>query len=378
MNPLWDKYREEMLEYIKPEHYERLQRLWSQPHRFYHNETHLADILNSIETEKEKLTATNRVYYMLAAFYHDAYYSPTRLDNEKLCVELWKRDSMEIRYTHTNFFNEVKTLILATEQHSSRDPFIKKFLDYDSRIALNGTDEEIFEWERGIFKEYQFVAYPVYKKQRLDFLNRWKHIHPEAEYVVNVLTAYLTWWKPRVGVFVGSFNPYHIGHEDVRLQAEKIFDKVIVAKGKNPDKVSTPVKATKSKKVVVVTEPVKAEDPIDRVLPYTETREFSGFQNELVEQLENEGVDVTIIRSFRADEDIPFEVAQNRLVKKLGDVKSVFFLSNPGNEFISSTAIRAIKKVPTGNTEWSDKKDALLAEMIPSTFDYAWKDLFTL
>ena len=141
---------------------------------------------------------------------------------------------------------------------------------------------------------------------------------------------------------------------------------------------STPVKATKSKKVVVVTEPVKAEDPIDRVLPYTETREFSGFQNELVEQLENEGVDVTIIRSFRADEDIPFEVAQNRLVKKLGDVKSVFFLSNPGNEFISSTAIRAIKKVPTGNTEWSDKKDALLAEMIPSTFDYAWKDLFTL
>ena len=40
----------------------------------------------------------------------------------------------------------------------------------------------------------------------------------------------------KVGVYAGSFNPFHRGHYDILVKAEKIFDKVIVARGINPEK----------------------------------------------------------------------------------------------------------------------------------------------
>lgn len=39
-----------------------------------------------------------------------------------------------------------------------------------------------------------------------------------------------------IGVYPGSFNPWHEGHEDVLNKALKVFDKVIILIGYNPDK----------------------------------------------------------------------------------------------------------------------------------------------
>lgn len=42
----------------------------------------------------------------------------------------------------------------------------------------------------------------------------------------------------KVAIYSGSFNPFHEGHLDVIKQALKLFDKVVIAKGLNPEKPS--------------------------------------------------------------------------------------------------------------------------------------------
>ena len=50
------------------------------------------------------------------------------------------------------------------------------------------------------------------------------------------LIDYLSNFKPNIGLFAGSFNPFHKGHYNVLIKAEMIFDKVIIAFGANPEK----------------------------------------------------------------------------------------------------------------------------------------------
>ena len=40
----------------------------------------------------------------------------------------------------------------------------------------------------------------------------------------------------KIGIYPGSFNPFHKGHLNILEKAEKIFDKVILARGINPEK----------------------------------------------------------------------------------------------------------------------------------------------
>ncbi len=40
----------------------------------------------------------------------------------------------------------------------------------------------------------------------------------------------------RIAIYTGSFDPFHLGHEDVVRRAAKLFDQVIIGVGENPDK----------------------------------------------------------------------------------------------------------------------------------------------
>jgi len=42
--------------------------------------------------------------------------------------------------------------------------------------------------------------------------------------------------QPHIGVFAGSFNPFHKGHYNVLQKAEKLFDKVIILSEKTQTK----------------------------------------------------------------------------------------------------------------------------------------------
>ena len=50
----------------------------------------------------------------------------------------------------------------------------------------------------------------------------------------------------KIAIYPGSFNPWHEGHQDIVNKALKIFDKVVIAIGRNPSKPPTDLKELKN------------------------------------------------------------------------------------------------------------------------------------
>jgi len=134
--------------------------------------------------------------------------------------------------------------------------------------------------------------------------------------------------KPKLGLYAGSFNPFHAGHMNIVNQAKEIFDKVLVAKGINPEKnildYPLPVEFLSSLGVSTSTYSCLLTDYIrDKELKY----------------------DVTLVRGLRNGADLEYE--QN-LVAFLKDIypqiKVVAFYCDPRLRHISSSALRGIEK----------------------------------
>jgi cytidyltransferase-like protein len=143
---------------------------------------------------------------------------------------------------------------------------------------------ELLEVERREFATHQEIDFREYKKQRLAFLDTQKN--PNAKTLYDFVKSN----QPKIGVFAGSFNPFHKGHYNVLKKAEKLFDKVIIAFGKNPEK-------------------------NDRSWPVPKTianRQLTEYHGLLTDHIESFGYDVTVIRGLRNSTDFQYEQNQYR------------------------------------------------------------------
>ncbi len=133
----------------------------------------------------------------------------------------------------------------------------------------------------------------------------------------------------KIGIYPGSFDPFHVGHLDICRQAQKVFDKIIVVRAVNPDK-----KEPQSK------------------LPFTFLNDsgifiitHDGLITDFIKSHEAHGTHVTLIRGLRSGADLAYE--QN-LVAFMRDmhpyIKVVFFLCDPKFQHISSSALRSIRQ----------------------------------
>lgn len=131
----------------------------------------------------------------------------------------------------------------------------------------------------------------------------------------------------RVGVYAGSFNPFHLGHWDIYNQAIKQFDTVIVAVGRNPE---------------------KDENKIYNEIPYADipfVDYYEGFLSAELEKWSDSDNDVTLVRGLRNVHDLGEEQNLIAFVRSMyPKLKVVYFLSRPEHQHISSSALRAIKK----------------------------------
>jgi pantetheine-phosphate adenylyltransferase len=133
-----------------------------------------------------------------------------------------------------------------------------------------------------------------------------------------------------VGIYAGSFNPFHIGHWDILNQAIELFDTVIVARGQNPskttDKVPLPVKSIRN--------------------CGAECAEITGLLTDYISESEkaNPGVKYWLIRGLRNGADLQYE--QNQLAFYRGlkkDIRIVFLSPSKDVEHVSSSALRGIR-----------------------------------
>jgi phosphopantetheine adenylyltransferase len=106
-------------------------------------------------------------------------------------------------------------------------------------------------------------------------------------------------------------------------KAEKLFDKVIIAFGKNPDKT------------------VRTWD-IPKTIGNRQLTEYNGLLTDYVDSL---GYDVTLVRGLRNSTDFQYEQNQYRYIQELKpDIKIVNVFCDKEFEHISSSGIRTLEK----------------------------------
>ncbi len=155
-----------------------LKRQYNTPKRYYHNLTHVRDLLCEYEKIKSMLKNPLEVYF--AIIFHDIIYDFDSNTNEKDSADF------AIKYLKENLLSPTKIdydiihkLITLTSSHDTnhlkKDKLTndeKLFLDMDLGTLASCT-ERLLEYEEGIKKEFISI-FPEneYKKQRLDFLNK--------------------------------------------------------------------------------------------------------------------------------------------------------------------------------------------------------------
>ena len=129
----------------------------------------------------------------------------------------------------------------------------------------------------------------------------------------------------KIGIFTGTFNPFHKGHTDVLFNALKIFDKVVIARGDNPVK-EYPISDLKeliSNKIEVVT--------------------YTGL---LVNYLKTRPDICAVIRGLRNTKDFEYEKTQQYYNEDLGiTIPTVYVIANRQVQHISSSGERALAKL---------------------------------
>ena len=139
--------------------------------------------------------------------------------------------------------------------------------------------------------------------------------------------------KISIAVYPGTFDPFTNGHLDVVSRGLGMFDKVIIAVGKNPSK--RPL-FTFDERVEMISESV-GELVGDYAYPRVEVSAFEGL---LVEFARHRGA-CAILRGLRAISDFEYELQRALMNRKLDrDIETVFLMTGFRWIYISSTIVK--------------------------------------
>ncbi len=131
----------------------------------------------------------------------------------------------------------------------------------------------------------------------------------------------------RIIVYPGTFDPVTYGHIDLIKRALRIFDKVIVAVGRNPAK--APLFTTDER-----------IDMIVRSIEPSQNVEVESFDCLLVDFARKKGA-CAILRGLRAVSDFEFELQRAIMNRKLDrSIETVFLMTGFRWIYISSTIVK--------------------------------------
>lgn len=313
--------------FVSKDYEEVIRGAYNQPWRHYHTLQHIEEVLSYLFAHKMwQNQPEHNGGLVLAALFHDIVYDPMAKDNEEKSVEMLL-SMLEPNFHSTGIVKSAVEAILATKTHevptdSKYKDMIKVFLDADLDLLLNYTTstKRVIENEMQIFKEYQSVPWNTYRSERIKVLNKFKSVC--AHGTINLRIGFLEAWEPRIGLFTGSFNPFHKGHLDVLKKAEKLFDKVIIAKGQNVAKNSTD----------------------DIALPNEILNHQVEYYPDLVTNLiKRLGHSVILVRGVRNERDASYEMEQIKWIQEFDpSQQTVLIPCEPSLAHVSSSALRTV------------------------------------
>ncbi len=133
-------------------------------------------------------------------------------------------------------------------------------------------------------------------------------------------------------VYPGTFDPITNGHLDIITRGVRLFDEIIVAILKNPDK----------EPLFPLEERVEILHSVVGRLPAVRVEAFDGL---LVEYARAQGAQA-IVRGLRALSDFEYEFQMALMNLRLGpDIDTVFMMPNEAYSYVSSRLVKEVARL---------------------------------
>ncbi|WP_456099628.1 pantetheine-phosphate adenylyltransferase [Prevotella histicola] len=133
----------------------------------------------------------------------------------------------------------------------------------------------------------------------------------------------------RTGIFVGSFDPFTIGHDSIVRRALPLFDKIVIGVGINERK----------------THMLNEDERVERIaqLYASEPKiEVKGYNDLTVDFAKREQAHF-IIKGVRSMKDFEYEREQADINKLLNGIETILLYAEPQLASISSSVVRELK-----------------------------------
>ena len=148
----------------------------------------------------------------------------------------------------------------------------------------------------------------------------------------------------RTGVFVGSFNPFTIGHDSIVRRVLPLFDRLVI--GVVGDNVHKPDMPAAVERMEAIRQLYGDEDRI-------EVKSYHGLAMDFAKA---EGA-LYIIKGVRSVSDFEYEQWQTDFNRRLGGIETILLYTEPELSSVSSSALRELQHFGVDISPFLPKKE---------------------
>ena len=145
----------------------------------------------------------------------------------------------------------------------------------------------------------------------------------------------------KTGIFVGSFDPFTVGHDSILRRALPLFDKIVIGVGVN-----------ERKKCMLSAE--ERTERIARLYANEPKKEVKAYSDLTIDFARREGAEY-IIKGVRSVKDFEYEREQAAINRRLSSIETLLLFAEPELESISSSVVRELHNFGRDITEFLPK-----------------------